>query len=95
MNYKYVGDGAGVPGLPHEISDEEAEALGVTELLMAALENGSYVKIEQSADLLSQSSDQPSASGQLSGKSEKKAKRPPVVLEEEKTWLDEPAEGKE
>jgi hypothetical protein len=42
--YKYVGDGMGVPGLPHEISDEEVEALGVTELLKAALENGSYVE---------------------------------------------------
>ena len=40
--YIYVGDGAGVPGLPHEITDEEAEALGLTELLEAAVENGNY-----------------------------------------------------
>lgn len=42
MRYKFVGDGAGVPGLPHEITDDEAEALGVTELLKAAVENGNY-----------------------------------------------------
>lgn len=40
--YKFVGEGAGVPGLPHEITDEEAEALGLTELLEAAVENGNY-----------------------------------------------------
>lgn len=41
----YVFDetkGAGVPGLPHVITDEEAAALGVSDLLMAAIENGSY-----------------------------------------------------
>jgi len=41
----YVFDttkGAGVPGLPHEITDEEAAELGVSDLLMAAIENGSY-----------------------------------------------------
>ena len=41
--YKYVGDGMGVPGLPHEISDDEAAALGVSEILDAAIKNGSYV----------------------------------------------------
>ena len=43
MNYKFVGDGLGVPGLPHNISAEEAEELGVTEILTAAIENGNYV----------------------------------------------------
>lgn len=43
--YKFVGDGAGVPGLPHEISDEEAEALGVADILKAAIENGRYVPL--------------------------------------------------
>ncbi len=43
--YKYVGEGAGVPGLPHEISDEEAKALGVEAILKAAIENGSYVPL--------------------------------------------------
>lgn len=45
MQYKYVGDGLGVPGLPHEISDEEAQEQGVSELLHAAIENGSYVEV--------------------------------------------------
>lgn len=43
----YVFDetkGAGVPGLPHVITDEEAAALGVSELLKAAIHNGSYVE---------------------------------------------------
>lgn len=42
MKYQYVGDGAGVPGLPHVINDAEAAALGVTELLQQAVANGSY-----------------------------------------------------
>lgn len=47
--YKYVGDGMGVPGLPHEISDEEAQALGVVELLNEAVKNGSYVEVKPAA----------------------------------------------
>ncbi len=43
MKYKFIGDGMGVPGLAHEISEEEAEAAGVSEILLAAIENGSYV----------------------------------------------------
>ena len=42
MKYKFVGDGMGVPGLPNEVSDEEAEALGVKELLDEAVRNGNY-----------------------------------------------------
>lgn len=34
--------GAGVPGLPHTITDEEAKELGLTELLKEAIENGAY-----------------------------------------------------
>jgi hypothetical protein len=44
--YRYVGDGAGVPGLPHLISDEEAKALGVTQVLADAIKNGSYREIK-------------------------------------------------
>lgn len=43
MKYKFIGNGMGVPGLPHEISDEEAEQLGVAELLRNAVSNGNYV----------------------------------------------------
>ena len=34
--------GAGIPGLPHEISEAEAKALGVFEVLQEAISNGSY-----------------------------------------------------
>ena len=45
MSKTYIFDtsrGAGVPGLPHEISEDEAKALGVDELLKEAVKNGSY-----------------------------------------------------
>lgn len=42
MTYRYVGDGMGVPGLPHEITEDEAVALDVVELLEAAIANGNY-----------------------------------------------------
>ena len=41
----YVFDtskGAGVPGLPHEITEAQAAELGVSEILLAAIANGSY-----------------------------------------------------
>lgn len=38
--YKFTGDGAGVPGLPHEIPEEQARAYG--ELFQSALEAGLY-----------------------------------------------------
>lgn len=44
-DYLYVGNGAGVPGLPHRISDDEAAAQGLTELLEDALAAGNYEKI--------------------------------------------------
>lgn len=46
-SFRYVGNGAGVPGLPHEITDEEARALGVDELLKEAVNNGSYVEVSE------------------------------------------------
>jgi hypothetical protein len=42
--YLYVGNGMGVPGLPHEVSDDEAAELGVLHILREAIENGSYVE---------------------------------------------------
>ena len=44
-NYKYVGNGMGVPGLPHLVSDDEAAELGVLHILREAIENGSYVEV--------------------------------------------------
>ena len=39
--------GAGIPGLPHTVTEAEAEALGVLSVLQAAIQNGSYkVKAE-------------------------------------------------
>lgn len=56
--YKFVGDGLGVPGLPHEITDEEAKALGdsgyhdekgkpisMHQILMDAVKAGNYKKM--------------------------------------------------
>ena len=45
MKYVFVGEGPGVPGLAHEISDEEAAAQGLTELLQAAIANGNYAPV--------------------------------------------------
>lgn len=43
--YKFVGKGAGVPGLPHTLSREEAKKRGVEEILDAAIDNGNYEQI--------------------------------------------------
>lgn len=42
--YRFVGQGQGVPGLPHVVSYEGAEAMGVLEILEAAIENGNYIE---------------------------------------------------
>jgi hypothetical protein len=51
MQYKFVGDGSGVPGLPLEISEDEALQLGedVALLLAQAIENGNYVLVDEAA----------------------------------------------
>jgi hypothetical protein len=41
--YVYVGDGLGVPGLAHEISQAQAEAQGVGDTLAACIALGMYV----------------------------------------------------
>ncbi len=43
--FVYVGDGAGVPGLPHEITDEQAKEQGVIDLLNDAVKNGAYAEV--------------------------------------------------
>lgn len=40
--YTYVGDGLGVPGLAHEITQEQADADGLGELLAQCIETGMY-----------------------------------------------------
>ena len=45
MSKVYIFDtsrGAGIPGLPHEVSEAEAKALGMFEVLQDAIENGAY-----------------------------------------------------
>jgi hypothetical protein len=40
--YVFVGDGLGVPGLAHEITQEQAEVEGVGALLAECIEKGVY-----------------------------------------------------
>jgi len=47
--YRYAGSGQGVPGLPHELDDDEAERLGVKPLLAEALQAGLYKEISAKA----------------------------------------------
>ena len=49
MQYKFTGNGAGIPGLPHLISQEEIDQLGPDQVKTwkAALESGSYVEVEE------------------------------------------------
>lgn len=42
--YIFIGDGDGIPGLAHEITDEQAKAQGVELLLTDAVERGVYVE---------------------------------------------------
>jgi len=43
--YRYIGSGLGVSGLPHEITDEQAKARKVTDLLLSALDAGLYEEV--------------------------------------------------
>ncbi len=47
LKYKFSGDGLGVPGLPHVISMSEAHDAGVLDVLVEAIDNGTYQPIEQ------------------------------------------------
>ena len=46
--FVFVGDGLGVPGLPHRITLARALALNLSELLRAAIDNGNYA-VEKTA----------------------------------------------
>lgn len=48
--YQYAGNGMGVPGLPHLVSDDEAAELGVLHILNEAIKNGSYVEVTLTPD---------------------------------------------
>lgn len=47
--FQYVGEGLGVPGLPHEVTDEDAKRDGLEALLAEAIKNGSYVEVKAAA----------------------------------------------
>ena len=47
--YKYVGEGQGIPGLPNEISNARAKSLGVEQLLKDAIKAGVYKKLGSKA----------------------------------------------
>ena len=45
--YRYVrDDGSFVPGLPKEVTDEEAKRRGIHDLLMKAVEAGLYKEVK-------------------------------------------------
>lgn len=45
--YKFNPEfGDGIPGLPHEVTDEEAKALDMLDTLQAAIKNGAYVEVK-------------------------------------------------
>jgi hypothetical protein len=44
--YRYNGDGAGLPGLPNEVSEEEAQKLGMADVLKNAVAVGLYVEVK-------------------------------------------------
>ena len=46
-SFRFMGDGLGIPGLPHEITAEEAKALGVEDILAAAVARGAYQEIKE------------------------------------------------
>lgn len=48
--YIYIGGGEGVPGLPHEITQSQAKALGVLDILKDAIKNGNYAEKEPDND---------------------------------------------
>jgi hypothetical protein len=47
--YRFCGDGECIPGLPHELTATQAEALGVGETLKAAIERGTYQAAQAAA----------------------------------------------
>lgn len=48
--FQFCGDGAGIPGLPHEVTAKQAEDLGLLDELKAAVANGNYKPIVSAAE---------------------------------------------
>ena len=45
--YRFVGMGEGIPGLPHEVTEGQAQALGVLDVLKTAIKAGNYEEDKQ------------------------------------------------
>jgi hypothetical protein len=52
MTYKFIGDGAGIPGLPHMISQVEIDQLspGLKQSFEDALAAGAYAEAEEPSE---------------------------------------------
>lgn len=48
--YRFCGNGEGVAGLPHEVSEEEAYQMGLAAVLQAAIKLGHYIEIQPDID---------------------------------------------
>ncbi len=46
MKYQFVGNGQGVPGLPNEVTDKQAEALGLTKVLAECVKAKLYKEVK-------------------------------------------------
>ena len=44
--FKFTGAGEGIPGLAHEVTDDQAKALGLGDVLKSAIANGSYAEVK-------------------------------------------------
>lgn len=47
--YKYTGTGMGLPGLPNEVTDDEAKALNMLDVLENAVKVGLYEEVKEPA----------------------------------------------
>lgn len=48
--YRFCGNGEGIPGLPHEISEQEAIQRGVIPQLELAIKSGVYIQIRSKTE---------------------------------------------
>jgi hypothetical protein len=49
--YVFVGEGIGIPGLPHRVTQVEAAQLGLSDVLSKAITDGSYAFIQPKAEV--------------------------------------------
>ena len=78
--YHFIGEGRGVPGLPHKLTDIDAQRLGVEKLLADALKAKIYEITEEKAkpvDIM------PSVKEETESSGKKTAKNDPVQRDKE------------